>query len=87
MPRYWTGASIAFMAYEYTEYPQQPEPQPASRRGGRPPNKRIGIDVIDRPEISPPDLGRKLPHISFWSGITLLLAALLVFFLLGLASR
>jgi hypothetical protein len=75
------------VTYEYTEYPPEPEPQPASSRGGRPPNKRIGLDVIDRPEISPPDLTRKPPQISFWSGIALLLGALLVLFLLGLASR
>jgi hypothetical protein len=75
------------MPYEYTKYPHEPEPQPASSRGGRPPDKRIGIGVLDGPEVSPSNLARGFPRISFWSGIALLAGALLVLFLLGLASR
>jgi hypothetical protein len=75
------------MAYEFTEYPHEPEPQAAASRGGRPPVKRIGIDVLDGPEVSPPNLTRGLPHISFWWGIVLLLGSLLALFLIGLASR
>jgi len=42
---------------------------------------RIEIDVLDRPEVSPPHLSRGLPHISFGWGIALLLGSLLVLFL------
>jgi len=83
----FTDASIGLMPHEFTEYPPEPEPQPAPSRGGRPPVKRIGIDLLDRPEVPPPDLAHGLPHISFWSGIALLLGSLLVLFLIGLASR
>jgi hypothetical protein len=75
------------MPHEYAEYPHEPEPLPASSRGGRPPDKRIGIDGLDGPEVSPSNLARGFPRISLWSGIALLLGALLVLFLLGLAYR
>jgi hypothetical protein len=75
------------MPHEFTKHPQEPEPQAASSRGGRPPDKRIGIDVLDGPEISPPNLARGLPRISFWWGIVLLLGSLLALFLVSLASR
>jgi len=41
------------MAYEFTEYPVEPEPQPASSRGTRPPRKRVGLALLDRPEPAP----------------------------------
>jgi hypothetical protein len=75
------------MPYDFTEYPPEPEAQPASSRGGGPPAKRIGIGFLDRPEVSPPNLARGLPRISFWLGIALLLGSLLVLFLTGLAPR
>jgi hypothetical protein len=44
------------MPYEFAEYPVEPEPQPASSRGGRPPHKSIGVGVLDPPGGSPPEL-------------------------------
>jgi hypothetical protein len=35
------------MAYEYTEWDQQPEPEASSSRGGGPPRKNTGIGILD----------------------------------------
>jgi hypothetical protein len=75
------------MPYNFTDDPHEPEPQPASIRGGRPPVKRIGIDVLDGPEVSPRNPATGFPRISFWPGIALLVGSLLVLFLIGLASH
>jgi hypothetical protein len=37
------------MAYEYTEWDQQPEPEASSSRGGGPPRKNTGIGILDPP--------------------------------------
>lgn len=72
------------MPHEFTEYPPEPEPQPASNRGARPPSKRIGTGLLDAPE------GASLPHevrtrlrIPLWLGVVLVLAALALFIILG----
>lgn len=41
------------MPHQFTECPPEPEPQPASSRGTRPPRKRIGVALLDRPEPLP----------------------------------
>jgi hypothetical protein len=43
------------MPYEFREWEEEPEPQPSSARGGRPPHKPKGIGVLD-----PPDPPRRL---------------------------
>ncbi|MGA3294074.1 MAG: hypothetical protein ABSE45_08835 [Candidatus Acidiferrales bacterium] len=76
------------MPHEFTEYRSKPEPQPASSRGVRPPNKSIGVDLLDRPEAPLPDLAHRPWHwqISFWWGIALLIGSLLLLLFAGLLS-
>lgn len=35
------------MPYEFTEWPYEPEPEPAGQMGRHPPGKRIGTDVLE----------------------------------------
>jgi hypothetical protein len=37
------------VAYEFTEYESEPEPQASFARGGGPPRKRTGVGVLDPP--------------------------------------
>ena len=73
------------MPHEFTEYPPEPEPQPASSRGARPPVKGIGVDLLDAPEGPPSELiERHLRiRIPLRLGVALVLAALAIFILLG----
>jgi hypothetical protein len=72
------------MPHEFTEYPSEPEPQPASSRGIRPPVKRTGVDLLDAPEgASLPEVVRTRVRIPLWLGVVLVLAALAIFILLG----
>jgi hypothetical protein len=43
--------SVAFglMAYQYTEWENEPEPQASSSRSGGPPEKITGIGILDPP--------------------------------------
>jgi hypothetical protein len=73
------------MPHDFTEYPSEPEPQPASSRGIRPPVKRTAVDLLDAPEGPPSKLiERRLRiRIPLWLGVVLILAALAIFILLG----
>ena len=37
------------MPYTFREDPAELEPQPAGRRGGKPPAKGVGTDLLDEP--------------------------------------
>jgi hypothetical protein len=72
------------MPHEFTEYPREPEPQPASSLGARPPIKRIGTGLLDAPEgASLPNEVRTRLRIPVWLSVVLVLAALAIFVLLG----
>jgi hypothetical protein len=77
------------VAYDFTEYLDEPETQPAPSRGIRPPNKRIGIGLLDRPDRPEPspDVVRRPWSISFGAGILLILGVILLLLLASLASR
>ena len=72
------------MPYEFQDYPPEPATQTASRRGGGPPSKRTGADLLDPPEA--PAVPWRW-HISVGAGIVLLVIALLAIFLTGLLLR
>lgn len=44
------------MPYDFTEWENEPEPQPSSARSGSPPRKRTGIGILD-----PPGPPKRLP--------------------------
>jgi hypothetical protein len=72
------------MPHQFTEYPPEPQPQPACSRGARPPVKRTGADLLDAPEgASLPEVVRTRLRIPLWLGVVLVLAALAIFILLG----
>jgi len=74
------------MPHEFTQYPEDPEPQPASGRSIPPPGKWTATDLLDPQEaVPPPGLTRKPFHLSFWLGIALLLGAVVALLLVGLA--
>ncbi|MGA9632202.1 MAG: hypothetical protein WBQ63_12315 [Candidatus Acidiferrales bacterium] len=66
------------MPYEFTEYPVEPDPQPASSRGTRPPRKGIGVDVLDAP-------GGSRLHFRWWLAALLLVGSVII--LLALSGR
>ncbi|HUA01854.1 MAG TPA: hypothetical protein VMB02_16075 [Candidatus Aquilonibacter sp.] len=72
------------MAYQYTEYPPEPEPQPASSRGTRPPRKRVGVDVLDGPEPKPalPAERRYRFAIPLWFAIIVAVGAVILLLIL-----
>jgi hypothetical protein len=73
------------MPYAFTEYPDEPEPQSSPSRGGRPPSKVTGADLLDPPSDAPS--AYKRPYVSFWVGVLLLLASLAALLAVGLLSR
>jgi hypothetical protein len=75
------------MPSEFAENPHEPETETSSRRGGQPPNKRTGADLLDPIEVPPPSgLVHKRWHISFWLGIALVLGAVLALLLASFLS-
>jgi hypothetical protein len=73
------------MPHEFTECPPEPEPQPASSRGTRPPWKRIGVQLLDRPEPLPARPAERpfRIHIPVWFGALLMAGAVLLLLLLS----
>ena len=75
------------MPHQFTEYPPEPEPQPASSRGTRPPRKRIGVALLDRPEPLPaPAHPTERPfriRIPLWFGALLMAGAVIILLLLS----
>jgi hypothetical protein len=71
--------------YQFTEYPPEPEPQPASSRGTRPPRKAIGVDLLDAPEAlpAPPIDSRFRIRIPVWLGAVLLIASVIILVILS----
>jgi hypothetical protein len=65
------------MPYEFTEWEQEPEPQPSSARSGNPPRKHAGIGILD-----PPGPPKRWPGAIPWSSLSRGLALLI---LVGLA--
>jgi hypothetical protein len=43
----WQRSSIFSVAYEFTEYESEPEPQGSFARGSGPPRKHTGIGILD----------------------------------------
>jgi hypothetical protein len=81
------GANIWAMAHHFTNDPPEPDPQPSSGRGARPPVKGTVIDILDFQEPTPPPPGlmdKRLPF-PVWLLIALLLGGLIAtgLFLLG----
>jgi len=73
------------MPHQFTEYPPEPEPQAASSRGTRPPRKRIGVALLDRPEplpARPPERPFRI-RIPLWFGILVVLGSLVLLVLLS----
>jgi hypothetical protein len=81
------GANIQVMGYDFINEPTQPDPQPASGGGARPPVKGTVIDILDFQEPTPPPPGlmdKRLPF-PVWLLIALLLGGLIAagLFLIG----
>jgi len=66
------------MPYEFTEYPVEPEPQPASSRGTRPPRKGIGVDLLDASSGSPSELIPARLRLPLWLAATLVAGAVIL---------
>jgi len=71
------------MAYEFTEYPVEPEPQPASIRGTRPPRKAVGVDLLDAPSGSPSELTPIRLRLPLWLAALLLVGSILILLILS----
>jgi len=76
------------MPSELTEFPSEPQAQPASGRGTRPPDKIVGVDLLDDEgaAVPPQGLMRKPSHIGLWLGLALLLGAIIALLLIGIAA-
>jgi hypothetical protein len=81
------GATICVMAFNLSNDPPEPEPQPSSGRGARPPAKGTVIDILDfqEPTSPPPGLMDKRLPFPVWLLIALLLGGLIAagLFVLG----
>jgi len=73
------------MPYQFTEYPSEAEPQPASSRGTRPPRKGIGVDLLDRPEPLPalPTERRYRIRIPVWLAAILVVGSVIILLILS----
>ncbi|MGA7224535.1 MAG: hypothetical protein WA673_20615 [Candidatus Acidiferrales bacterium] len=67
------------MAFNFSNVPPEPEPNPSSGRGARPPVKGTVIDILDFQAPTPPPPGlmdKRLPFF-VWLLIALLLGGLI----------
>jgi hypothetical protein len=71
------------MPYQFAEYPVEPEPQPASSRGTRPPRKRIGVDVLDPPGGPPSELIPARLRFPLWFGAILVVVTIIILLILS----
>ena len=71
------------MPYEFTEYPVEPEPQPASSRGTLPPRKAVGVDLLDAPGGSPSGLTPIRLRLPLWLAAILLVGAVIILLILS----
>jgi hypothetical protein len=82
------GANILVMAFNLSNDPPEPEPQPSTGHGTRPPVKGTVIDILDFQEPTPPPPGlmdKRLPF-PVWLLIALLLGGLIAAGLFLLSS-
>ena len=73
------GANIWVMAVSFSNEPPEPDSNPSSGRGARPPVKGTVIDILDFQEPTPPPPGlmdKRLPFF-VWLLIALLLGGLI----------
>ena len=76
------------MAFNSSNEPPEPEPNPSSGRGARPPVKGAVVDILDFQEPTPPPPGlmdKRLPF-PVWLLIALLLGGLIAAGLFVLSS-
>jgi len=71
------------MPYEFIEYPVEPEPQPASSRGTRPPRKAVGVDLLDAPGGSRSELTPIRLRLPLWLAALLLVGSILILLILS----
>lgn len=75
------------MVYDFINDRTEPEPQPSSGRGARPPIKGTVVDIVDFQEPTPPPPGLMNKRLPFpvWLLIALLLGGLVAagLFVLG----
>jgi len=74
-----SGANI----HQFTEYPPEPEPQPASSRGTHPPRKGIGVDLLDEPGSSPSELAPTRLRFPLWLALMILVGSFIILLILS----